>query len=93
MKAEPFNIRLNAQQTFLNDRLDVSFSINNITKFSRKTIQEVNAETFYIYNKTEQNYLPLSLTIKFRFGSFKVKPVKSVKRGVVITDIKGESDE
>ncbi|WP_294080030.1 outer membrane beta-barrel protein [Proteiniphilum sp. UBA5384] len=89
-KIPPFSVSIGGSQSFFKDRMEVSLSLPNIVNFKKKTHYHVNASDFILNQTVEKRTLPLEIVMRLRVGSFKVKPIRQVRKGAIIDDIKTE---
>jgi hypothetical protein len=85
----PFIIGININKSYLNQKFTFDFGISNLVRYSVRSTQYVNTVEFNttIKSKMPQNY-PLYLKIFYRFGKFKVKPLRNTRKSASINDLK-----
>jgi ferric enterobactin receptor len=82
----PFSCGLNTTKSFLKSKLLLSVSVQNI--FLPRTVSErfVNTSDFRLIEKTTPGRYPVSFSVLYNFGTFKVKPVRSTRKSAVVND-------
>lgn len=89
-KMNPYSLAFDLRKQFLNDRGELSVRYGDLLHFKSKTTQEVNAADFTMNQEIKQTQIALSVNLRFRIGSYKVKPVREIRKGVVIDDLMTE---
>ncbi|MEG2555968.1 MAG: TonB-dependent receptor [Odoribacter sp.] len=74
------------EMKFFKERVELQVNYADLLRFSRETRQQVNAIDFVMDQRIKQNYIPLTVTLNWRIGSFKIKPVRNIRKSVIIDD-------
>ncbi len=86
----PFSFRISGQkQWFKDDRLSLEASLS-LTNFSTGSISTVNTADFMLRQEVHKYCLPLTISLSYNIGTFNVKPLRQVRKGAVINDLKTE---
>lgn len=83
----PFSLALDIRKQFLKDRGELEIRYSDLLHYKSKVAQEVNASDFTMNQEIRATNVALQVTLKLRIGSYKVKPVRQIRKGVVIDDI------
>lgn len=87
MGMDPFGISLSTRFKLFEERLEVEVRLSEISRFKHRVENEVNTPDFVLYQVSKTNNIPLSVSLSWRIGSFKVKPVRKAHRDAIIDDI------
>lgn len=90
MKMPPVNLGFSVKKSFFNERLEAEASISDILNIRRKTTTNIHTDDFMLHQRMEKRRIPLEITMNLRIGSFKVKPIKTVRQGAVMDDVSKE---
>jgi len=89
---DPFSFSVSSNFKLFKERLEVETGIRNILRMSSKFEQTINMPDFHQYQKNKTNCFPFHIQLKWRIGSFKVKPVKRAYQETIIDDISRETN-
>ena len=87
LRREPFAIALNTRCSFFHDRLEINARINNLLRIKDKYDTEVYMPDFDMQQSLRSGRFPFAIDIRWRIGSFKVKPVRNARQGAIIRDV------
>lgn len=71
----------------LKDRMDLEVYYSDLTRFTRNTEHRIVTADFMMNQQMNQSYIPLTVKLNWRLGSFKLKPVKNIRKSVVMDDV------
>lgn len=69
------------------ERVELEIHYANLTRFDQKIERRINADNFRMYQCIKQNNIPLTVKLSWRIGSFKLKPIRNIRKSVVVDDI------
>lgn len=87
---QPFSFMTRTNWKLFKKRLEVEFEVSNWAGFHSKSRHDIHTTAFDQYMVTRSNMLPMTLTLRWTLGNFKVKPVRQARQGAIIDDLKTE---
>ena len=90
IKQDPFNISLTTQFKCFKERLEAEVKLLNITRFRNKSEREIDTFNIYSHQINKTNAIPVQIELRWRLGSFQVKPVREAHKRAIIDDISKE---
>lgn len=88
----PWNLSLKVSKKWFKDKLELGVDFANLLRLSRENTVHVTTPEMYMRNTTVSGRFACNFTLRYRLGSFKVKPVKSAKKKILINDVMNLQD-
>lgn len=82
----PFSLQATMFLELFKRRLKIEATAHNLLNFKSKYTTEVHMPEFTQIRKQYTSVVPLAIKLSWRFGSFKVKPVRQAHKGALIDD-------
>lgn len=83
----PFSVSISARQQLFKERLKLEMNYTVFPIYKQKTDMSVQTDVLIRNMHTEQSRIPLRVSVSYNLASFKAKPPRGVRRGVVVDDI------
>lgn len=68
------------------ERVELEVYYSDLTRFTNKRVYAIQTADFRMDQQIEKNYIPLTIKMSWRIGSFKLKPMRNIRKSVVVDD-------
>ena len=86
----PYALSCYVKKQFMKERGELEISYGDLLRFKQDLKSQIDTDIFKMTTQSDGIYIPLNITLKFRIGSYKVRPVRQIRKGIVIEDLATE---
>lgn len=86
----PYNLSCYVKKQFAKERGELEISYGDLLHYKEDSERQIDTDIFKMTTQSDGIYIPLNITLKLRIGSYKVRPVRQIRKGVVIEDLSTE---
>lgn len=86
----PYTLSCYVKKQFMKERGELEISYGDLLRFKQDLKSQIDTDIFKMTTQSDGIYIPLNITLKFRIGSYKIRPVRQIRKGIVIEDLSTE---
>lgn len=86
----PYTLSCYVKKQFMKEKGELEISYGDLLHFKQDLKRQIDTDIFKMTTQSNNTYIPLNITLKLRIGSYKVRPVRPIRKGVVIEDLSTE---